>query len=65
MVNGPQVALFVPRAEFAASNPTFRFSAFRHEGDFGLSGGLWSADYAPLLGEALYPTTDLVIDVAE
>lgn len=50
VVQGRELALLVPRAELGA-NPSARISAFRHEGDWGLEGGPWSADYLPPLGQ--------------
>lgn len=55
VLSGRQLSLFVPRSELDGDNPTFRATAFRHEGDYGLSGGPWSASYAPGLMEPLFP----------
>ncbi len=52
---GRQLALLLPRSELDGSSPRFRVTAFRHEGDYGLSGGPWSASYAPALNEPLFP----------
>ncbi len=52
---GRELGLLVPRSELDGDSPSFRVTAFRHEGDYGLSGGPWSASYAPALEEPLFP----------
>jgi hypothetical protein len=54
VIAGRELAAFIPRAELDA-DPSFRVTTFRHEGDYGLSGGPWYASYYPLLGEPLLP----------
>jgi hypothetical protein len=51
---GRQLALLIPRGELDGDRPLFRVTAFRHEGDYGLAGGPWSASYAPALKEPLF-----------
>jgi len=52
---GRELGLFLPRAELDGDVPGFRVTAFRHEGDYGLSGGPWSASYYPYLDQPLLP----------
>jgi hypothetical protein len=54
VLSGRSLALLVPRGELDGDSPAFRVTAFRHEGDHGLSGGPWSASYAPRLMEPLF-----------
>jgi hypothetical protein len=53
LVSGSELALLVPASEFSVASPGYRVTAFRHTGDYGLSGGPWSADYHPRVGEPL------------
>ncbi|MHC4633328.1 MAG: Ig-like domain-containing protein [Planctomycetota bacterium] len=55
VIAGPELAVFIPLDEFDTDTPTFRTTAFAHTGDFGMSGGPWSGDYYPLVGEPLLP----------
>jgi hypothetical protein len=55
IVAGREFAAFIPRAELDGTSPGFRVSTFRHEGDYGLDGGPWSASYHPPLDEPLMP----------
>jgi hypothetical protein len=48
-----EIGIFLPRSELDGAAPTFRTTAFRHEGDYGLSGGPWSGDYYPVLDQPL------------
>lgn len=52
---GRELALLIPRAELDGAEPSFRVTAFRHEGDYGLTGGPWSASYFPYLDAPLLP----------
>ena len=54
IVAGREFAAFIPRAELG-TNPGFRVSSFRHEGDYGLQGGPWNLSYYPPLDEPLMP----------
>jgi hypothetical protein len=58
LVAGREFAAFIPRAELDGTEPGFRVSTFRHEGDYGLSGGPWDASYHPPLEEPLLPAAD-------
>jgi hypothetical protein len=46
-INGNVIALVVPASEFTAPKPSFRITAFRHTGDYGLNppynwdGSIW------------------------
>lgn len=52
VINGNVITLFVPKREFESSNPGYRFSAFRHSGDYGQNPPHdWSADHFPELDE--------------
>ncbi|MGQ0642137.1 MAG: hypothetical protein ACT4P6_15425, partial [Gemmatimonadaceae bacterium] len=44
MTSRGSLILMLPVADIPASNPGVRFTAFRHSGDFGLSGGPWAGD---------------------
>lgn len=55
VISGRDIALFLPRAELDGASPSFRASAFRHEGDYGLQGGPWSGSYFPALTAPLLP----------
>lgn len=55
IVAGREFAAFIPRAELDGTAPGFRVTTFRHEGDYGLSGGPWDASYHPPLDEPLMP----------
>lgn len=67
VIAGPFIGFLVPRAELDGAAPTFRTTAFRHEGDYGLTGGPWSADLYPPLAAPLLPIAgpEGAIDVAE
>jgi hypothetical protein len=48
VINGNSITLAVPVSEFGVARPSFRLSAFRHTGDFGLNPPHdYSADYVP------------------
>lgn len=55
VIAGRELAIFIPRAELDGAAPTFRVTTFRHQGDYGLSGGPVDLSYYPLLGEPLLP----------
>ena len=55
VIAGAELAIFIPRAELDGAAPTFRTTAFRHEGDYGMNGGPWSGDYWPRFEEAYAP----------
>jgi len=55
VIAGAELAVFIPLDEFDTDTPTFRATAFGHTGDFGMSGGPWSGDYYPLVGDPLLP----------
>lgn len=56
LVEDNVVSLFVPGDEFAAANPRFRLTSFRHSGDFGQNPPFdWSGDFWPNLDEPLQP----------
>ncbi len=66
IIAGSEFGILVPLSDFDTATPTFRTSAFAHEGDYGLSGGPWSGDYLPTLDDPLMPVaTDVVITVDE
>ena len=46
--------LVVPASEFEVSEPSYRVTAFCHEGDFGLNpGSFWSGDLDPPVSDGL------------
>ena len=50
------MVLAVPVGEFSVTNPSYRISAFRHTGDFGLNPPFdYSSNYFPDPGQALQP----------
>jgi hypothetical protein len=44
IINGNAVVLALPASEISPSQASFRITAFRHDGSYGLSGGFWNAD---------------------
>ena len=45
--------LVIPRSEFLAQNIGYRMTAYRHTGDWGLSGGVWDGDVQPPVADGL------------
>jgi len=44
IMNGNAVVLVLPASEIPSSQASFRITAFRHDGSYGMSGGFWNAD---------------------
>ena len=67
IISGKQLGILVPACEFEAETPTFRVTAFSHEGDLGFNGGFWSGDHYPLVGDPLLPVASSadVVEVPE
>ncbi len=55
VIAGSEMGWFIPRGELDSDNAGWRITAFAHTGDYGLSGGFWSADYHPPVGNPLVP----------
>jgi len=55
VIRDNMVLIAIPASEITLQYPTIRFSAFRHQGDFGQSLP-YGLDYDPALGEPLLPT---------
>ncbi len=55
VIRGNMVLVAIPSNEITLQYPTIRFTAFRHQGDFGQSLP-YGLDYDPGLDEPLYPT---------
>lgn len=47
------VILMVPKSEFSIANPTYRITSFRHNGDYGLTSGIWDGYMYPDLDQPL------------
>lgn len=62
---GRQMAILIPRSELDIDRPGFRVTAFAHDGDYGLRGGAYSADYFPGLDSSLQPIADSLFTVEE
>lgn len=55
IVQGNTMTLLVPRIEFHEPCPSYRMTAFAHEGDYGLRPPyVFSADVEPLVGQPLF-----------
>ncbi len=65
VIAGSEMAWFIPRSELDSDMAGWRITSFVHTGDFGFSGGFWSADYNPLINEPLIPipTPDSMIEI--
>jgi len=50
IMNGNAVVLVLPASEIPSSQASFRITAFRHDGSYGLSGGFWNADLSTAVG---------------
>lgn len=55
VIRDNMVLIAIPSSEITLLYPTIRFTAFRHQGDFGQSLP-YGLDYDPGLGEPLFPT---------
>jgi hypothetical protein len=53
ILNGATWFLIVPASEFSVQNPTVRFTAFRHTGNFGLTGD-WDGDVQRPIDQPLW-----------
>jgi len=53
IINGKAFVLVLPASEIPASQASFRITAFRHDGSYGLNGGFWNADLSTAVGQPM------------
>jgi hypothetical protein len=53
IINGTAVVLVLPASEIPSSQASFRITAFRHDGSYGMSGGFWNADLSTAVDQPM------------